>query len=85
MHMAPRAPPSSTDEAPNADHRYATARIATTEELKINARLMLDFSTVVQSLLDVIDDVLRFYDLTVVFAHQLAIRSYQHHIDQMAY
>src|SRR5580658_8326101 len=84
MHIVPRAAPFSTDEALNAGHRYATARMATAAEPKIIARLIPRFSTVIQSFLDVIDDVLRLHDLAVVFAHQPPIRSDQHHVDEVA-
>src|SRR5271154_2269684 len=84
MHIAPRAPPFSAVEAPNADHRYATTRIAAAEEPKIIVRFIRAFSTMVQSFLDVVDDVLRLYDLAIVFAYQPPIRSNQHHIDQVA-
>src|ERR1039458_613281 len=84
MHIVPRAPPLSTDEPPNDGHRYASARIAASEEPKIIARLMLRLSTLVQGLSDVIDDVLGFYDFAVVFTHQPPIGSDQHHIDQVA-
>src|SRR5271156_2341128 len=84
MHIAPRAPPFSAVEAPNADHRYATTRMAAAEEPKIIVRFIRAFSTMVQSFLDVVDNVLRLYDLAIVFAHQPPIRSDQHHIDQVA-
>lgn len=84
MHIEPRTPPSPTDEAPNVGHRYASARMAAAEEPKIIARFTLLVSTVVQSFLDVIDDVLRLDDLAVVFSHQPPIRSDQHHVDEMA-
>src|SRR5271156_1825359 len=82
MHIAPRG---LSDDDPNVDHTNAAARMAAAEDPKIIDRRIPLVSTVVQSLLDVIDDVLRLDDLAVVFPHQLAIRSHQHHIDQMAY
>src|SRR5271155_14372 len=82
MHIAPRG---LSDDDPNVDHTNAAARMAAAEDPKIIDRRIPLVSTVVQSLLDIIDDVLRLDDLAVVFPHQLAIRSHQHHIDQMAY
>src|SRR6202167_6652946 len=83
MHIAPRG--LSADDVRKVVHRNATATTAAAEEPKIIARLIPSFSTVVQSFLDVVDDVLRLDDLAVVFAHQLAVRPYQHHIDEVAY
>src|SRR5208337_16698 len=82
MHIAPRG--FCAAELPNIGDRYASAMIAANEELKIIARLTLYLSTVVQSFFDVVDDVLGFYDLAVVFAHQPSIRPNQHHIHQVA-
>src|ERR1700741_1306065 len=83
MHIALRGSPLSFEEAPKPANRYASATMAA-EEPKIIARLMPRFSTVIQSLFDVIDDVLCLYDLAVVFADQPPIRSDQHHIDEVA-
>src|SRR5271168_1998950 len=82
MHIAPRG--FCSEELPNIGDRYASAMIAANEELKIIARLTLHLSTVGQSLFDVVDDVLGFNDLAVVFAHQPSVRSNQHHIHQVA-
>src|SRR5271156_719154 len=84
MHIAPRASPPFSDEAPKVGHRYTTARMATAEEPRIIARFIARISTVVQSFLHVIDNFLRFHDLAVVFPYQTPIRSYQHHVDEVA-
>src|SRR5271156_5626100 len=84
MHIAPRGFPLRADEPPNIGDRYVSARIAANEELKIIARLTLYLSTVAQSFFDIVDDVLGFYDLAVVFAHQPSVRPNQHHIHQVA-
>src|SRR5271156_5860012 len=84
MHIAPRGLPSRADELPNIGDRNASAMIAANEELKIIARLTLCLSTVAQSFFDIVDDVLGFNDLAVVFAHQPSVRPNQHHIHQVA-
>src|SRR5580658_10416284 len=84
MHRAPRGLPFCADELPNIGDRYASAMTAANEELKIIARLTLNLSTVAQSLFDIVDDVLGFYDLAVVFAHQPSVWPNQHHIHQVA-
>src|SRR5271156_6422897 len=84
MHIAPRGLPLRADELPKIGDSHASARIAANEELKIIARLTLNLSTVAQSLFDIVDDVLGFYDLAVVFAHQPSVRPNQHHIHQVA-
>src|SRR5580658_4068842 len=84
MHIAPPGLPLCADELPNIGDRYASARIAANEELKIIARLTPYLSTVAQSFSDVVDDILGFYDLAVVFAHQPSVRPNQHHIHQVA-